>query len=357
MYNADNIARVQADEAAAALQRAAEDQKLQELDAARRAAILRGCTPPPLLQEGATAPPAPPAPNNASACGSRDRKRRKLAGEDETDMDIRLALASTAPQHAGSHDSRLLRLRTSVHDAPLTDHAGHINLFPVTGRSPTGGDSNADAERKKQRDKQRDKKQKKQQGKEQALALDDQQTVRFSLVTGKGAPSEPWYTTTQAPASDPRLGDELSTHVGWESRDVWGNEDPRRRDREKARLLNNDPFAFMQKAQAQLQRSKHDKKRWADERQRELKELQAMQKGEDIVKRRQRMKRGGESRGSDGTPGSRNPYTDSESRRDRSGDSFSRNRDKLRRPSTRSRTEEEQEHRGSRGKRNESRRL
>ena len=65
-------------------------------------------------------------------------------------------------------------------------------------------------------------------------------------------------------------GDEVVLHQGFQSKDVWGNEDPRRKEREQARITSSDPFAFMQKAQVQLKRSKEDKRRWADERERDL---------------------------------------------------------------------------------------
>ena len=53
----------------------------------------------------------------------------------------------------------------------------------------------------------------------------------------------------------------MQTQTGFEDKDVWGNEDPRRKDREMARMLSDDPLASMQKAQIQLKKSKVDRKK------------------------------------------------------------------------------------------------
>ncbi|KAF2853697.1 hypothetical protein T440DRAFT_443381 [Plenodomus tracheiphilus IPT5] len=258
VYNADNIARVKADEAAAAAREAADDQRMQELDAERRAAILRGRTPPPL--------PEPAASDSKSQSRTRGedgrkRKRRKLAGEDDTDMDIRLA-SNALPKTEADDAAKILKLRSTTSDAPLTDHAGHIDLFPVDMKEAIKREKNAENEKEKR------KKEK---------ALEDQYTMRFSNAAGRGGISQPWYTAEQKSASTTGENKALVAYAGFEDKDIWGNEDPRRKERQQARISTNDPFAFMQKAQAQLQRSKLDKKKWAEERDRELRELRATQ--------------------------------------------------------------------------------
>ncbi|ENI00110.1 hypothetical protein COCC4DRAFT_27883 [Bipolaris maydis ATCC 48331] len=279
VYNADNVARVKADEAAAAAREAAHEQRMQELDAQRRAAILRGQTPPPLPEE------ASPKHSDARASKNRDErgygpKRRKLAGEDDTDMDIRLAKSMTAPDEDDKNDAKILKLRSTASDAPLHDHAGHIDLFPVDIKEASKREKNAEVENEK-RKKER--------------ALEDQYTMRFSNAAGKGGIEQPWYATQQKPSrddgKDPDSARDLAPYEGFVNKDVWGNEDPRRKEREQARISSNDPFAFMQQAQAQLKKAKRDKKLWAEERDRELRELRMTQEQEDSRSRHHKRKR------------------------------------------------------------------
>lgn len=244
---------------------------MQELDAERRAAILRGRTPPPLPEED----------GNKEAGRKRDRgdrghdkKRRKLRGEDDTDMDIRLAASATAPKD-DSEDKRVLKLRNTEIDAPLTDHAGHINLFPVDMKEAIKREKNAEVVKEKKR-KER--------------ALEDQYTMRFANAAGRGGLDQAWYTAhkSRQEAVGPEAGSLVLSEV--ENKNVWGNEDPLRKEREKNRLTTNDPFAFMQKAQSQLKKSKEDRKKWAAERDRELRELRATQEREERRSRHQKRK-------------------------------------------------------------------
>lgn len=286
---------------------------MQELDAERRAAILRGQTPPPLSEDDTT--------KDAESKRGRDkdnqrhdRKRRKLAGEDDTDMDIRLARSVTAPKNDDDASARILRLRNATSDAPLTDVAGHIDLFPVDIKEVMKREKNADAEKEKKRKEQ---------------ALEDQYTMRFSNAAGfKNGLGKPWYASDQKPSNEVRDNKDVVAYEGIEDKNVWGNADPRRKEREIARIASNDPFAFMQKAQVQLKRSKEDKKKWAKERDRELQELRATQEREDRKSRYyKRRRRDGDSekedasndrrRGSDRDASSRH-------RHDRKGRSRSR---------------------------------
>jgi hypothetical protein len=252
---------------------------MQELDAQRRAAILRGQTPPPLPEEAST--------THLDARESRDRderghgrKRRRLAGEDDTDMDMRLAKSITAPGDDDKHDAHIFKLRSTASDAPLQDHAGHIDLFPVDMNEVLKREKNAEAEREKR------KKEK---------ALEDQYTMRFSNAAGRGGTEQPWYTAQQRPPRDkgklPDAAQDTAAYEGFVNKDVWGNEDPRRKEREQARISSSDPFAFMQQAQAQLKKAKRDKKLWVEERNRELQELRATQEQEDDGSRSHKRKR------------------------------------------------------------------
>jgi hypothetical protein len=245
---------------------------MQELDAERRAAILRGQTPPPLPDEVEK--------KEAGRKGERDdrghdRKRRKLAGEDDTDMDIRLAASITASKDGKGEDARILKLRNTKIDAPLTDHAGNIDLFPVDTKEAIKREKNAEVEKEKKR-KER--------------VLEDQYTMRFSNAAGKNGLEQPWYTAQQMPIK--QAGEDIAAleYPGFESKNVWGNEDPRRKERAQARITSSDPFAFMQQAQSQLKKSKEDKKKWAAERNRELIELRAAQEREDRRNRHQKRK-------------------------------------------------------------------
>jgi hypothetical protein len=247
---------------------------MQELDAERRAAILRGRTPPPLPEEV----------DRSTDSGRRrdrddrghDKKRRKLAGEDDTDMDIRLAAAVTAPTGDKDEDARILKLRNTKIEAPLTDHAGNIDLFPVDMKEAIKREKNAEAEKQK-RKKER--------------AFEDQYTMRFSNAAGRDGLENPWYAAQQKPVKQTEEAVAALEYAGFENKNVWGNEDPRRKEREQARISSSDPFAFMQQAQTQLKKSKEDKKRWAAERERDLRELRAAQEEEDRKSRHHKRRR------------------------------------------------------------------
>ncbi|ORY10167.1 hypothetical protein BCR34DRAFT_486145 [Clohesyomyces aquaticus] len=258
VYNPANIAKVKADEAAAAAREAAEELRMQELDAERRAAILRGQTPPPLPVADAKSEERPRRTADKGTDG-HDRKRRRLAGEDDTDRDIRLAAAVTGPKDDDS--VAVLKLRKPALDAPLTDHAGNINLFPVDHKEARKREKNAEAEKEKKKKEQ---------------AFEDQYTMRFSNAAGRSGLERPWYAESGSKASKEALGSEEKM-LECPSKDVWGREDPRRKEREQARISSSDPLAFMNKAQMQLKRSREDKKKFNNEREKELRELRAQQ--------------------------------------------------------------------------------
>ncbi|KAF2274649.1 uncharacterized protein EI97DRAFT_459931 [Westerdykella ornata] len=274
VYNAANIARVKADEAAAAAREAAEEQRMQELDAERRAAILRGRTPPPLPAD--VADQERKARRTERGRDGHDRKRRRLAGEDDTDRDIRLAQSMTGPKDDG--DLSVLKLRKPENEAPLTDHAGNINLFPVDVKEAVRREKNAEAEKEKSKKEQ---------------AFEDQYTMRLANAAGKGSSGQPWYLNGNAAArSDKDEGPDRSLQVpGFSDKDVWGNEDPGRKERQKARIASSDPLAFMNQAQIQLKKSREDRKKWAEERERELRELRAAQERDERRHRHRKRKR------------------------------------------------------------------
>ncbi|THC88533.1 hypothetical protein EYZ11_012023 [Aspergillus tanneri] len=221
VYNPENIARVRRDEVQAKAREEEQERRMQEVDAERRIQILRGERP--------SSPPPPPSPllpvvrsdrkPHATDIG-RTRKRRRLAGENDTDRDIRFAREDA--QLALAKRGELATTRTS--DAPLHDSAGHINLFPSeeTQRSAV---KNAEAE-KESADLQR--------------KYEDQYTMRFSNAAGfrQSVGQTPWYS---ASGSDAMAPDPVS------GKDVWGNEDPMRRERERVRMDADDPLGAMRK--------------------------------------------------------------------------------------------------------------
>jgi hypothetical protein len=251
VYAPDNIARVKRDEAEAAAKEEELDRIKDEHDAAVRLALLRGETPPPPLQIESEKPK-----RRHDERGPRDKKRRRVAGEDDTERDIRAAREDLEERHNPPLLAEGAQKKKRI-DAPITDHAGHINLFPVDPREQLKNGKNAEVEAEKAR-KQRE--------------LEDQYTMRLSNAAGRdGFKEKPWYatgtTTKPAKAEEEKAGMDLGIYV--EDKNVWGRPDPNRKVREAARISSGDPLAFMSKAQTQLKNAERDRRRWAEERLRE----------------------------------------------------------------------------------------
>jgi hypothetical protein len=249
---------------------------MQEIDADRRAALLRGRTPPPLPTEPEQKDSGSRKDRDGHAHGS---KRRKLAGEDDTDMELRLAAATTTPNQDKNGDARTLKLRNTNIDAPLTDQAGHIDLFPVDAKEAVKREKNAEVEREK-RKKER--------------ALEDQYTMRFSNAAGRDGLAQPWYAAQQTPSQPPEGPTAAQDYPSIENKNVWGNEDPRRKERAKARVMADDPLILLRQGEAQLAKYNEAKKKLRAERDRELKELKAAQEREEKSSKHHKRKRGDE---------------------------------------------------------------
>ena len=263
VYNVDNIAKVKRDEAAAAAREEAEEQRMQEADAERRIQILRGLKVEP--------PPAPADQRAEDGRGSgdvswRERKRRRIAGEDDTDRDIRFAQENKVlvPIKA---EMQMKSKKSS--DAPITDVKGHINLFPVES-SRSNVRKNAEVEAAKA------KKQKE---------LEDQYTMRFSNAAGfkQAVGQKPWYHNMGA-SGDNDGESEIP------SKDVWGNEDPRRKDREKMRMAADDPLAAIQKGVVGVREMERERKKWKEEKDREIREIEEAERRREKRKRRRQEK-------------------------------------------------------------------
>jgi hypothetical protein len=163
----------------------------------------------------------------------RKNLKRKLPGEDDTDRDIRLVLES-APTTTASGRSR--QDHGSVQDAD-----GHISLVP--------------AQQKKSRlDKEQEK---------------DPYTVYLTDATGRGQESKKtWYTSLQP------------------QQEKWGDDNPRRQQREVARLNANDPLAAIKKGVKTLRDNEKARKEWMEQRERDLQEVEKLAKKQSHERKR-----------------------------------------------------------------------
>lgn len=258
VYNQENIDKVKRDEAIAKAVQDAEEEAMQDVDSARRLAILRGEEPLALI-------PAPPTPSTSvldtrHGLGSgRERKKRKRADEDATDFEMRVATEEAA---ASSRTETQLILRRPTSDAPVTDVKGHIDLFPrVAGDTSATADvevRKAEEVAKRRKDYERD------------------YTVKFSDAAGfKQGMQQPWYSK-----------DGRDEDLGAPTKDVWGNEDPRRRERETARVVSSDPLAMMKQGASKVRQVEKERRRRAEEREREILEIERVER--DRRKRRRK---------------------------------------------------------------------
>ncbi|KAF7960739.1 hypothetical protein EAE96_000412 [Botrytis aclada] len=249
VYNKDNIEKVRRDEAIAKAKEEAEEQQMQELDAERRMQILRGEIPTPLSIEDKPEEHNDPHERRSHGSGEeRKRRPRKRNGENETDFEMRVA----AQDSQSSKNERQIVLRKPI-DAPLVDHAGHIDLFPQERPQKLRVEKNAEVEQEKEKKKKE---------------YEDQYTMRFSNAAGfKQALDNPWYSKATAEVK--------SIDEDNPGKDAWGNEDPRRKERDAARIISNDPLAAMRQGAAQVRQVKKEREQWMKEKEREVKELEA----------------------------------------------------------------------------------
>ncbi|KAJ4328301.1 hypothetical protein N0V84_001169 [Fusarium piperis] len=238
VYNADNIARVRRDEAAAKAAEEAEEQRMQETDAQRRLAILRGEAPPPIEDAEPSRTDEPPA-RETTHSGIMRRKRKRL-GEDDTDFEMRVARERDNMAVVSIESER-----KPTSSAPIVDQAGHIDLF---------GDEKIRAHAEKNDEAEKEAKKKKQ-------SYEDQYMMRFSNAAGKDGALQPWYSQSDAAAPDAS------------SKDVWGNQDPKRKERDIKRIVSSDPLAMMKQGASKVRELKQERKRFQEERHEELKQM------------------------------------------------------------------------------------
>ncbi|KAI6784316.1 uncharacterized protein J7T54_004862 [Emericellopsis cladophorae] len=241
VYNADNIARVRRDEAAAQAAEEAEEQRMQEVDAQRRLSILRGEIPPP-LPETEEKPPVVEAVERREARGGQ--RKRKRPGEDDTDFELRIA-----NERYESRPDEDVDLKHKTSSAPITDHAGHIDLFGderARGRAEGNEEAEKEAKKKKQE-------------------LEDQYTMRFANAAGRDGVQKPWYSNAGDGGTDAP------------PKNVWGKDDPQRRERDAQRTVSNDPLAMMRLGASKARQVNQERKRVQEERDAELRRLRREQ--------------------------------------------------------------------------------
>ncbi|OAL35020.1 hypothetical protein AYO20_05735 [Fonsecaea nubica] len=159
--------------------------------------------------------------------------KRKLPGEDDTDRDIRLALESTSKSTSKPRQDY----------ASLVDAGGHISLVPAPEKR-----SHVDQQQRK-----------------------DPYTVYLSdAVNGRDGPKDTWYTSIQP------------------EREKWGDEDPRKQERELTRLNANDPLAAMKRGVKALRENERQRQEWMKERERDLAEVKGTKRNERHHRKRKR---------------------------------------------------------------------
>ncbi|KAF4930377.1 hypotheticall protein [Colletotrichum viniferum] len=258
VYNADNIARVRRDEAAAKAKEEAEEQRMQEIDAERRLAILRGEVPPP-LPPAETDDSEPRARDRDGEGRPRERKKRKRAGEDDTDFELRVAKERSDVVQAANDT-----LRKSTSSAPIVDRMGHIDLFGEErkqGRHLKNEEAEKEAAKKKKE-------------------FEDQYTMRFSNAAGKDGLGAAWYANSGSRA-------ELAESEP-PGKDAFGNEDPGRKKRDADRIVASDPLAMMKRGAAKVREVKKERQKVEAER---LRDLEQLRKEEKRKERHEREKR------------------------------------------------------------------
>lgn len=218
---------------------------MQEVDAERRIQILRGIQPTAVAE---TPSGVDVGAGHGEQSHKGERKRRRIAGEDDTDRDLRCAREDQEERNASKADLQLTQKKTS--DAPLMDRQGHINLFPMEG-SRHNAPKNAEVEAEKAKKKKE---------------YEDQYTMRFSNAAGfkQSIGEKPWYQS---------IGTAQDDAVEVLSKDVWGNDDPRRKERERMRVAADDPMAAIQRGVTQLREMERERKQWREERDRETRSL------------------------------------------------------------------------------------
>lgn len=225
VYNPENIARVRKDEAAAHAEDEERERQLRSNEAETRLNLLKGGTD---FVSPQNIPNDEPEPTSHGSRKDPSHKRRRLNGEDDTDRDIRLAMVDTK---GASQEPRA---------NTLFDSEGHIDLVQERSRKTKPRDGS--------------------ETQNEAVGM------RFSDAAGYRSKGQPWYANnSQTRRSDATI-----------DKDVWGNDDPRRQEREQQRIATNDPLAAMRKGVKQLRENEKQRKEWIEQRERDLYEVERL---------------------------------------------------------------------------------
>jgi hypothetical protein len=248
---------------------------MQEEDAARRLAILRGEAPPPLEEpQPDAALPAPRSRDRDAYSSATSGRKRKRHGEDDTDFEMRIARERAA---AGDRAARELPTNSTT-TAPLLDSKGHITLFPEPDPHSTAARSregHPEATREAAR-KERE--------------LKDQYQMRLVNAAGRDGQGltdgGPWYASTDAEAgAAPGV-------LVVPSKNVFGREDLGRGARAAARLDASDPLAVMRQGAKRVRELERERRKEVGERERELRALEKEERREERRRERKRKKEG-----------------------------------------------------------------
>jgi hypothetical protein len=252
---------------------------MQDADAARRLAILRGESPPPPLPE--VEQPADPSDKKWTR---RERdgaaRKRKRAGEDDTDFEMRVARERAQEGNKVRGELGVAAGREGQGpDVDIVDSRGHIDL--IGGVPPRDDDAGEH------------------DGKKREPAMASRHDTFGSLKDELAGQS--WYTDTKRrrittttaliPAGvAATTTEDREAERGMEAptKNVWGRDDPKRRGRETARLDANDPLAMMKSGAKKVREVAKERRRDAEERERELQQLRKEERRRDKEERRRR---------------------------------------------------------------------
>lgn len=269
VYNPTAIARVRADEARSAAREEAQNELELAYQADLRLATLRGLPAPSRpaeldvdLEAEFESGKRREQRDKVHDVGREERKRkRKRIGEDDTDMELRVAKEEMDARReramaSSKHDRDERREKETL---PLTGEDGHIQLFAPA--SPSG--STHDTRKKGPEEVLRKKQQQEREG----------GSLRFDAAGGNRAnpATTPWYAGSVSKSTDTiktgGTAEQFAEEVG---RDAWGNEDAGRRSRDAARMSTADPMAMMQMAQRKLKAVEREREAWKKEREVEV---------------------------------------------------------------------------------------
>lgn len=283
---------------------------MQDADAARRLAILRGETPPPLPE------PEQPADPSDKRHARRDRdgpsgagvRKRKRAGEDDTDFEMRVAReraeegARVAGELAEAEGSKRQK-----QDVSIVDSRGHIDLIgPPPEDAGAGGDrdvTRGESVRGRDATRTRGTVEKYERNDRNGSFAGKQwyEEARRRQPIVKDCHSTACEAGAATTAERPEIEREVSRKAMRDAEKLleapttsaFGQPDPKRKDREAARLDANDPLAAMRSGAKQVREVTRERRREAEDRLRELEQLRKEERRRERREKRERARADG----------------------------------------------------------------